>query len=85
MVDRDRGLQFQVSGTGVDIWEALVAGTTVAQVVALLGERYDVDEAGATADVERFVSSLVEHGLVTATDPPSGDPPADPASPHPAG
>jgi hypothetical protein len=74
VTDSARGLQFQVSGTGVDIWEALVAGTTVAGVVALLAERYDVDTRDATADVERFVTSLVDHGLVTALDTPAGSP-----------
>ena len=70
VTDRARGLQFQVSGTGIDIWEALVEGTTVTAVVTILGERYDVDAAAATTDVERFVGSLIEHGLVSALDAP---------------
>lgn len=37
----------------------------VADVVALLTSRYDVDEQTATADVQKWVEQLREHKMIT--------------------
>lgn len=44
--------------TGCYLWELLATEQTVESLAAALAERYDVAEAHATADVERFLETL---------------------------
>jgi len=52
---------------GSRIWELLAEHGQVDLVVERLLSEYEVDEATLRADVERFVSELVDKGLVTIT------------------
>src|SRR6476469_3745613 len=50
--------------TGTVLWAALVEGATREQLVELLRERFDVDEASAARDVDAFVARLRDEGLL---------------------
>src|SRR5882757_5514703 len=52
---------------GSRIWELVAEHRRVDLVVQRLLSEYEVDEATLRADVERFVSELVDKGLVTIT------------------
>jgi len=55
-----------VTGSGAGLWPSLAAGATHAELIALLVDRYDVDEATAAADVTAFLEALAARGLVTS-------------------
>lgn len=49
---------------GAFLWQQLENDTTVDAVVSTMLEQYEVDEATAKADVEKFVSQLREASLI---------------------
>jgi coenzyme PQQ synthesis protein D (PqqD) len=55
---------FAVNETGAAIWPELARGTTREQLVARLVDRFAVDEATASKDLEAFLSALGERGLL---------------------
>ena len=64
----DAKLQFNgmisFNGTGAFIWRSLEKGLDREETVAALTSTYEVDEAIAAADVDRFYGKLREAGLV---------------------
>ena len=52
--------------TGARVWEALAAGTTRSELVRLLVEAFQVDDATAEADLDAFLAGLRERGLLDA-------------------
>lgn len=66
LLDPSRKLYFALNGTGLFLWECLVAEGSVrvdALVASLVGE-FDTDRERAAADVRVWVSALREQGLV---------------------
>jgi hypothetical protein len=53
-----------LNGTGALLWSALAEGTDDAQLIELLTERYGIDEATATRDVDAFLDRCATLGLV---------------------
>lgn len=53
-----------LSESGELLWKALVDGAEEADLVDLLIENYEVDEATALADVKDFVKGLEEQGAL---------------------
>ena len=53
-----------LNDAGAFLWQQLEKDTTVDAVVAAMLEQYDVDEATAKADVEKFVSQLRDASLI---------------------
>ena len=49
---------------GAFLWRQLESDTTPEAVVAAVLEEYEVDEAVAKADVDKFVKELQEAGLI---------------------
>ncbi|MBQ1978176.1 MAG: PqqD family protein [Ruminococcus sp.] len=49
---------------GAFLWQQLESDTTPEAVVAAMLEQYDVDEATAKADVEKFIAQLREASLI---------------------
>lgn len=69
--------EFSVArGVGPRVWGMLTAGRTVDEVVDEIVRRYDLDREQARADIDAFVGSLVEKGMLVR----EGD---DPGSPDP--
>lgn len=58
------GSYLLVNGTGRELWPQLVAGTTRQRLAASVRDRHGVDAAEAEADVESFVATLDDFGLL---------------------
>ena len=54
----------KLSDSGAELWKMLVTGADRAELVARLLQEYDVDEATAAADVDRFIAKLSEADLL---------------------
>ncbi|MBQ6153578.1 MAG: PqqD family protein [Ruminococcus sp.] len=54
----------KLSETGAFLWEKLSKGAEQDELVASLLSEYDVDEATARADVDKFITKLKEADLV---------------------
>ena len=65
---RKRAVDFsgiiKLSESGAFLWELLEKGAERDELVAALLGEYDVDEATASADADRFINSLNEAGLI---------------------
>ena len=51
---------------GARIWDLIDGRRTVAEIVQVIREEFDVDEAAAARDVGGFVDSLLEREMVSA-------------------
>ena len=65
-LDARDGNYLAVAGSGAILWRLLAQATTNERLVQALVGAYDVDSARATADVDAFVRSLDERGLLAA-------------------
>ena len=54
----------KLSESGALLWELLEKGAERDQLVARLLDEYDVDEATASVDVDRFINKLNEGGII---------------------
>lgn len=54
-----------VNATSAFLWEQLETPQTVETLAAALMGRYDVAQAQATADAEKFLATLLQIGAVT--------------------
>jgi hypothetical protein len=57
-----RGM-IKLNETGRFLWDFFATDKTVDEAVAAMLETYDVDEATAREDAERFVNVLLENGF----------------------
>lgn len=64
VVDGAAGKLHELNGSAALIWEGLAAGKTEARIAGLLAEEFEVDLAGALADVKGFAAELARAGLV---------------------
>lgn len=53
-----------LNAVGVHLWNALQSEQTVESLAKVLTDRYDVSNAQATADVEKFLQNLKNVGAV---------------------
>jgi hypothetical protein len=63
-IDLDASEYISANATGVRLWRALAAGSDRGRLVRLLLDAYDVDEATAAADVDRYLVMLRERSLL---------------------
>lgn len=54
----------QLNASAGVLWDAVVTGATTAELEALLRSTYEIDAAQAAADVEEFLQSLRDGGLL---------------------
>jgi hypothetical protein len=64
-VDMTTASYLGANPAGALLWPALADGATREELGALLVERFGIDEAQASADVEAFLAQLDEAGLLT--------------------
>ncbi len=59
-----RNTLITLNKTAAFVWEQLQTDTTREALVSALGERFDVEESVAAADVDRFLKNAREAGLL---------------------
>jgi hypothetical protein len=64
----ESGNSLSLQGVAKDIWQTLVEHGNVDEVVAVLTQVYEVDEARLRADVESFVGEMLSAGLLEYSD-----------------
>jgi len=65
MLDVDTSKYFALNGSGALLWEVLSdADRDQGELQSWLEEKYGIDPDQARADVELFVTTLREHGLI---------------------
>jgi Coenzyme PQQ synthesis protein D (PqqD) len=69
LLDLSRGLVFAANLVGARIWELLEQDCARHEIVQRLAADYEVTVDRADADVEAFVATLVERGLLTRERP----------------
>jgi hypothetical protein len=65
-LDLDSSEYLAVNRTGTVIWPLLVEGTTREDLATHLAGRYEIDRATAERDVEQFLTTLSDRGLLDA-------------------
>ena len=63
-LDVRKSVYIAVNRTGALLWPALAEGTTKDALISLLSERFDLDRAAATSDVDAFLANLREQDLL---------------------
>lgn len=66
MMSVENGRYYGISGVGSVIWTALAEPTDIRTLIQDVCAQYDIAEDICRQDVERFVSDLLEHGLITS-------------------
>ena len=64
ILDLTRGEYFAVDHVGVQVWEGLARGRSLAEIADDLAPRYDVDRATLLSDFVAFIEELLVRGLV---------------------
>jgi len=63
VVDPRRRKVFLMNPVGGEVWSQVERSATVAEMVAAVVRRFEVDSVRARADVDLFVNQLLEAGL----------------------
>jgi hypothetical protein len=63
-LDTDRSIYLRLNKSGTLLWERLETGATRSELIAALTEAFAVEAEQAAADVDDFVSSCRERGLI---------------------
>ena len=75
VVNLDSGKYYSLTGVASVLWAALPSQSVTALVDRVAGH-YGLDRSETRREIERFVSSLADEGLVVPADPaPAGDAP----------
>jgi hypothetical protein len=69
LLDLEEGSFFVARGTGPRVWDLVKGGASIEEMVRAMAERYGIDEDEVRADVEAFVSDLVERGFLVEVKP----------------
>jgi hypothetical protein len=86
MINLETGAYFALERPAADCWTALTAGAGVDGIVDEVVSRFDVPRPQAEADVEAFLASLLDEGIVRwSADHPAEELPAPEASTAPPG
>ncbi len=64
ILDLDSGTYFGLEGIGQRIWELLGEPRTRDELHRTLFDEYEVQEVQLRADLERFLTNLLEHALI---------------------
>jgi hypothetical protein len=67
-LDTNQSVYFSIGGFGTTLWPVLVTGASKQDLVSEITSAFDgVPPEQAAADVEDFLTSLSDHGLIEAT------------------
>lgn len=67
LVDLQSGSYFGARGVAATIWALVTQGADEAEISRQVTERYDAEPEQIRRDVQEFLSTLVERGLVRPT------------------
>lgn len=67
LLDLRSGHYFGLNPTAARMWSLLKDGVTPEKIVRTITDEFAVAEARAQQDVERFVETLLERGLITTS------------------
>lgn len=68
VLDLQSSNYLSLNATGSVLWQMLEGGATTEQLATALAEEFAIDRATAAADVEGFVATCREQGLLTFAD-----------------
>jgi len=63
-LDLSGGVYFSVNQSGVALWHALTDGVTRSALITLLCDEYELTEDRAATDVDAFIASCHDKGLL---------------------
>ena len=66
--NQSTGKYFATGQVGAEIWAFIEAPRSVAQICDHLLEKFNVDRSTCETQVNKFVTELIESGIVIATD-----------------
>ena len=69
LMDLAKGQYYSLNRVGAEIWRAVEVGSAVEDIAATLRSSYPLPQDELVADVELFVTSLEEKGLIESYDP----------------
>jgi hypothetical protein len=69
LLDLARGEYFSLDEVGAAAWDALAAGQTLRETVAVVAAHYDADVVRIEADLERLVAELTRRNLLVPKAP----------------
>lgn len=61
------GTYYGLDSVGTVIWEGVKAGRTLPEIRATILATYDVTEPVAEADMQRFLTDLIDNGILVAS------------------
>ena len=64
VLDLDGSVYLKLNGSGRFLWEQLADGSTEADLVAALSDRYGIDDDRARADVAAFLADARRRDLI---------------------
>jgi hypothetical protein len=65
MMNLDSGDYLGVNSVGTDIWNLLSEPIAINQLIKKLLDMYDVSEEHCTAELNAFLSKMLEQGMIT--------------------
>jgi hypothetical protein len=65
----DDSKYYGLTSVGVRIWELLKSPRTIADILSVITDEYDVDRQRAAADVDALLADLESRGLVAISQP----------------
>jgi len=68
MMSVEQGMYYGLEGVGPRVWSLLAAPRSMDELCSTLLEEYDVSPEDCRVEVQRFVSEMVEAGLVKPHD-----------------
>jgi len=67
MMSIENGAYFGLNPVATRIWDLIEQPKTVAELVQVITDEYEVEAAQCEADVQGFVSDMIERGLAQVT------------------
>lgn len=64
LLNLNSGSYFGLNKTGIDILKLLIGGKTVAEITPLLADKYQIESAVLSSDVDALVNELIDSELI---------------------
>ena len=63
MMSIEKGAYFGLNPIATRIWDLIEQPQTIAELIAVISEEYDVSDEQCAADVQEFVADMIERGI----------------------